>query len=136
MKNTLLAGALLAIGAWTAGASAQPQQVTVTLAGNQIRADPDQVIVERSMGRNVVIHWRLPPEADYRFDPIGIVVNGEQTPGGLRPQDQLPNSCPSSSPKQVTCINRNTRTGTFKYSIRLLDRDQRPIELDPLIVNR
>ena len=136
MKNTLLAGALLAIGAWTAGASAQPQAVTVTLAGNQIRADPDQVIVERRMGSNVVIHWRLPPGADYRFDPTGIVVNGEQTPGGLRPQDQLPSSCPSASPVQVTCINRNTRTGTFKYTIRLLNRDQRPVELDPLIVNR
>ena len=34
MKNTLLAAALLAIGAWTAGASAQPQPlVTVTLVG-------------------------------------------------------------------------------------------------------
>ena len=136
MKNTLLAGALLAIGAWTAGASAQSQSVMVTLVGGQIRADPDRLIVERRMGPNVVIHWRLPPDADYRFDPTGIMVNGEQTSGGLRAQDQLPNSCPSNSPKQVTCINRNTRSGTFKYTIRLLDRDQRPIELDPLIVNQ
>jgi len=136
MKKSALACALLSIGAWTAGASAQPQPVTVTLVGDQIRADPDRVIVERRMGSNVVIHWRLPPGADYRFDPTGIVVNGEQTPGGLRPQDQLPNSCPSASPKQVTCINRNTRSGTFKYTIRLLDRDQRPIVLDPLIVNQ
>ena len=59
MKNTLLAAALLAIGAWTAGASAQPQPVTVTLVGDQIRADPDRLIVERRMGRNVVIRWQL-----------------------------------------------------------------------------
>jgi len=135
MKNILRAGALLAIGAWTAAASAQPQAVTVTLVDNQI-PDVAPIVVEHGMGPNVVIRWQLPPGADYRFDPTGIAVNGEQTRAGLRPQDQLPTSCPSASPKQVTCINRNTRPGTFKYTIRLLDRNQRLVEKDPLIVNR
>jgi hypothetical protein len=136
MKKTLLAGALLAIGAWTVGAYAQPQPVTVTLVGNQIRADPDPVVVERRMGPNVVIRWQLPRGADYRFDPTGIVVNGEQTPGGLRRQDQLPDFCRSAGPNQVTCPNRNTRTGRFKYTIHLLDRNNQPIKHDPLIVNQ
>ena len=50
MKNTLLAGVLLAIGAWTAGASAQPQPVTVTLVNNQI-PDVAPIVVDRNMLR-------------------------------------------------------------------------------------
>ncbi len=49
MKNTLLAGVLLAIGAWTAGASAQPQPVTVTLVNNQI-PDVAPIVVDRTHG--------------------------------------------------------------------------------------
>ena len=80
MKNTLLAGALLAIGAWTAGASAQPPPlVTVTLVGESDSGDVDPIVVQRRMGPNVVIRWQLPPGADYSFDPTGIVVNGEKT---------------------------------------------------------
>ena len=122
MKNTLLAGVVLAIGAWTAGASAQPQPVTVTLVNNQI-PDVAPIVVERRMGPNVVI-------------PTGIVVNGEKTTGGgLRQQDQLPPTC-HGGPKHVTCLNKNTKRGEFKYTIRLLDRGRNVVERDPLIVNR
>jgi len=135
MKNTLLAGVLLAIGAWTAGASAQPQPVTVTLVNNQI-PDVAPIVVEQRMGPNVVIRWQLPPDADYSFDPTGIAVNGEKTRGGgLRAQDQLPPTC-HGGPKHVTCLNKNTKRGEFKYTIRLLDRGRNLVTLDPLIVNR
>lgn len=138
MNKTLLAGALLAMSAWTTGAaSAPPRPVTVTLSGNQIQVDQDPIVVQKQMGPNVPIRWQLPPGADYRFDPTGIVVNGEQTRSGLKPgQDQLQNPCPSASPNHVTCINRNSRPGRFKYTIRLRDRSQNLIELDPIIVNQ
>jgi hypothetical protein len=88
------------------------------------------------MGPNVLIRWQLPPNADYSFDPTGIVVNGEKTTGGgLRQQDQLPPTC-HGGPKHVTCLNKNTKRGEFKYTIRLLDRGRNLVERDPLIVNR
>ena len=67
MKNTLLAGALLVIGdGRTASASAQPPPlVTVKLVGNQIQADPDPVVVQRKMGRNVVIRVATPAGFPY-----------------------------------------------------------------------
>jgi len=138
MKNTRLAGALLAIGAWTAGASAQPPPlVTVKLVGNQIQADPDPVVVQRKMGRNVVIRWQLPQGVDYRFEPDGIVINGEVTAGGglAAEQDQLPRVC-RGGPNHVTCVNQNSRNGRFKYTIHLLDRNNQPAKQDPIIVNQ
>jgi len=138
MKNTLLAGVLLAIGAWSAGVDAQPPPlVTVTLVGDQIQVDVDPVVIQRRMGPNVVIRWQLPRGADYRFDPDGIVINGELTAaGGLTAeQDQLPRSC-RGGPNHVTCVNKNSRNGRFKYTIHLLDRNNRAFARDPLIVNQ
>ena len=109
--------------------------MTVTLVNNQI-PDVAPIVVERSMGPNVLIRWQLPPNADYSFDPTGIVVNGEKTRGGgLRAQDQLPPTC-HGGPKHVTCLNKNTKRGEFKYTIRLLDPGRNLVERDPLIVNR
>jgi hypothetical protein len=136
MKKRIHAIALLVALAWTVSASSQGvPPVDVTLVGREIRLSRDPVEVQRKQGA-VVIRWQLPPGVDYRFDPTGIVVNGERTSTGLRPQDQLPASCFSGGPAHVTCPNRNTKRGEYKYTIRLRDRNQNLIERDPIIVNR
>ena len=135
MKKSMLAASLLAALTWTAGAFAQPPTVNVTLVNGQIQVDPETVHVERQMGQNVPIRWRIDPGADFTFDPTAIRVEGEQTSGGLRPQDQLPREC-NGGPKHVTCVNRNTRPGQFKYTVRLRDRNHALIERDPIIINR
>lgn len=135
MKRSMLAASLLAALTWTAGAFAQSPVVNVTLVNGQIQVDPDPVNVERQLGRNVPIRWQIDPRADFSFDPTAIRVEGEKTPGGLRPQDQLPREC-NGGPKNVTCVNRNTKLGQFKYTVRLRDRNQALIERDPIIINR
>ncbi len=135
MKKAILAASLLAALTWTAGAFAQTPVVNVTLVNGQIQVDPDPVNVERQMGRNVPIRWQIDPRADFSFDPTAIRVEGEQTSRGLRPQDQLPREC-NGGPKHVTCVNRNTKPGQFKYTVRLRDRNQTLIERDPIIINR
>jgi hypothetical protein len=135
MKKSMLAASLLAALAWTAGAVAQPPTVNVTLVNGQIGVDRDPVHVERQMGRDVPIRWQIDPKADFSFDPTGIRVEGEQTSRGLRPQDQLPREC-NGGPKNVTCVNRNSRPGQFKYTVRLRDRNHTLIERDPIIINR
>ena len=135
MKKAIVAASLLAALTWTAGAAAQPPAVNVTLVNGQIRVDRDPVEVERRMGRDVPIRWQIDPREDYSFDPTGIRVEGEQTSGGLRPQDQLAREC-NGGPKHVTCVNRNTKLGQFKYTVRLRDRNHTLIELDPIIINR
>jgi hypothetical protein len=135
MKKSMLAASLLAALTWTPGAFAQSPVVNVTLVNGQIQVDPDPVNVERQMGRNVPIRWQIDPRADFSFDPTAIRVEGEQTSRGLRPQDQLPREC-NGGPKHVTCVNRNSRPGQFKYTVRLRDRNQALIERDPIIINR
>lgn len=135
MKKSMLAASLLAALTWTAGAAAQPPAVNVRLVNGQIQVDPDPVHVERQMGRNVPIRWQIDPREDYSFDPTAIRVEGEQTSRGLRPQDQLPREC-NGGPKHVTCVNRNTKPGQFKYTVRLRDHNQALIERDPIIINR
>ncbi len=135
MKKRTYTAALLAALAWMVGASAQVPPVEVKLAGGNITVSRDPVEVRRDQGA-VVIRWQLPPDADYSFDPTGIVVNGEKTRGGgLRPQDQLPPTC-HGGPKHVTCLNKNTKRGEFKYTIQLLDRGRNRVTLDPIIVNQ
>ena len=135
MKKSMLAASLLAALTWTAGAFAQSPVVNVTLVNGQIGVDRDPIHVERQMGRDVPIRWQIDPKADFSFDPTGIRVEGEQTTGRLRPQDQLPREC-NGGPKNVTCVNRNTKLGEFKYTVRLRDRNQTLIERDPIIINR
>jgi hypothetical protein len=132
MKPVLLALAFVASLLAGADALAQPVTAQVTLSGTTIMVRPDPISVERARGA-VVIQWDLPRDANYRFDPQGIVIEGEQTGGGLRPQDQIVRC--GGGPRQITCTNRNAKRGTFKYTIRLLDANQRLIEKDPLIVN-
>ena len=135
MKKSILAASLLAALTWTAGAFAQPPAVKVSLVNGQIRVDRDPVEVERQMGQNVPIRWQIDPRADFSFDPTAIRVEGEKTSTGLRPQDQLPREC-NGGPKHVTCVNRNTKRGEFKYTVRLRDRNHALIERDPIIINR
>jgi len=135
MKKAMLAASLLAALTWTPGAFAQPPVVNVTLVNGQIRVDRDPVEAERQMGQNVPIRWQIDPRADFSFDPTAIRVEGEKTSTGLRPQDQLPREC-NGGPKHVTCVNRNTKRGEFKYTVRLRDRNHALIERDPIIINR
>jgi len=76
----------------------------------------------------------LPSDANYSFDSQGIVINGERVGGQLRPQNQIANC--GGGPKHMTCTNANSRRGTFKYTVRLLDSNRRLIEHDPFIVNQ
>jgi hypothetical protein len=116
----------------TAIAQAQPVTALVTLDGTVISVKPDPIEVPRARGA-VVIQWDLPRDATYRFDPRGIVIDGEQTGGGLRPQDQIVNC--GGGPRRITCTNHNSKPGRFKYTIRLLDANQRLVEKDPQIFN-
>lgn len=132
MKQYLLA--LTASAGLLSGAGAQAPPVTaqVTLTGTTINVQPETIRIERARGA-VVIRWELPRNVNYRFDPQGIVIDGEQVGGWLRPQDQIVNC--GGGPTHINCSNRNTRKGSFKYTIRLRDENQRLIEKDPLIVN-
>lgn len=132
MKRYLVATVTAVAVLMGSSAFAQPVTARVTMEGTTIAVQPDPIRVTKAQGA-VVIRWELPTDANYSFDPQGIVINGEQVGGQLRPQDQIAHC--GGGPRHITCTNSNSRRGTFKYTVRLLDANRRLIEKDPEIVN-
>ena len=132
MKSYLFAIAVAAATLFGQGVLAQPITARVTMEGRTITVQPDPIEVRRARGA-VVIRWELPAGANYSFDPQGIVVNGQQLGGQLRPQNQIMHC--GGGPRHITCANSNSGRGTFKYTVRLLDANRQLVEKDPLIVN-
>jgi len=131
-KHCLVATLAAAAMLMGSNALAQPVTAQVTMEGAAIAVQPDPIQVRRAQGA-VVIRWELPANANYSFDPQGIVIDGELIGGQLRPQDQIARC--GGGPRHVTCTNSNSRRGTFKYTVRLLDANRRLVEKDPQIVN-
>ena len=131
-KHCLVATLAAAAMLMGSNALAQPVTAQVTMEGTAIAVQPDPIQVRRTQGA-VVIRWELPANANYSFDPQGIVINGELVNGQLRPQDQIVRC--GGGPRHVTCTNSNSRRGIFKYTVRLLDANRRLVEKDPQIVN-
>lgn len=131
-KRTFVATLAAAAMLFGSNALAQPVTARVTMEGTTITVQPDPIQVSRAQGA-VVIRWELPANANYSFDPQGIVINGELVNGQLRPQDQIVRC--GGGPRHVTCTNSNSRRGIFKYTVRLLDANRRLVEKDPQIVN-
>jgi hypothetical protein len=132
MKRALLALTATAALLWGPDVLAQPITARVTMEGSAITVQPDPIEVRRAQGA-VVIRWELPPGANYIFDPQGIVIDGQQIGGQLRPQNQIAHC--GGGPRHITCANSNSNRGRFKYTVRLLDANRRLVEKDPLIVN-
>jgi hypothetical protein len=132
MKRFLVAIATAVAVLMGSSAFAQPVTARVTMEGTTIAVQPDPIRITKAQGA-VVIRWELPANANYSFDPQGIVINGERVGGQLRPQNQILHC--GGGPRHITCTNSNNRRGTFKYTVRLLDANRRLVEKDPDIVN-
>lgn len=132
MKRHFVAIAAIVTSLLGSTVLAQPVTARVTMEGTTISVQPNPIQVRKAQGA-VVIRWELPANANYSFDPQGIAINGELVRGQLRPQDQIAHC--GGGPRHVTCTNSNSRRGTFKYTVRLLDVNRRLVQLDPEIVN-
>jgi hypothetical protein len=105
-----------------------------------------EVLAFFSDEKNVTITWRLPADSRLRFAERGIEIHGRivdrtvRTPDGGeavvldRTQNEIVDCKRAQDGLAFTCLNRNTRPGVYKYSIRISD-GQRTFEVDPPIVN-
>lgn len=104
--------------------------------------------------RNVVVVWQLPRDSKYRF-PIdqtivkepGIVIEGRLADRVLREaaapdsvalerQDEIVNCEVRNAGLEFTCLNRHTRAGVYKYTIRLVVPGSKDsVTRDPPFVN-
>lgn len=83
--------------------------------------------------QNFMIIWRLEAPG-FKFTEDGIRIDGEETPTGLRPQDEFLDGHVTANGEQFVWLNKNSRPGKYKYTIRLRGPGG-VIEKDPSIFN-
>ena len=156
MKKLWLASALLALAGcsifkpeFTPPAADRPQ---VSVVDGKLVVSPEPLRFRVGRGEARIV-WQLPASSEFRFDQkSGIVIEGrvakalpklEQPPReGTetividRNQDQLVECRAEADALAFSCLNRNTRAGTFLYTVRVRDRGGKllPI-LDPSVIN-
>jgi hypothetical protein len=113
----------------------KPDRPIVRVVDGLPSVDPEPLRFGRSE-RNVVITWRLDEASDYLFAADGVRIDGEELPdGGLRKQDEIVDGKRTAGGRQFVWLNRNSRPGKYKYTVRLQSPDGRVIEKDPSIIN-
>lgn len=145
MKRVLLA---LLIGAGLSGCApfnrffniASNETPVVVVANGEVKeVTPDPLRFSNDQGR-VTIYWQAP--TGYRFAAkTGIFINGELIGGArgkLEPtQNEVVECGPANAERsEFFCVNRNSRPGTYKYTVNLETADGKPLKpFDPTIIN-
>ncbi len=132
MKKTLLVAILSGLGL-TACVSHHSHAVKVdplitnvtTVDGKQIVVDQEPIYFARGI-QNVRVTWKLPVDSKYKFPKDGVVIKdaGEEIVDCRPAQDGL----------SFSCLNRHTKPGKFKYTVRL-EGTPAIAPLDPVVVN-
>lgn len=76
--------------------------------------------------KDVVITWQLPADSKYRFPKDGISIRNAG--------EEFVRCHPEQNGLRFACVNRNTKPGTYKYSIAV-EGTPAVQPLDPTIVN-
>ena len=98
----------------------------VSVKVGEIAVSPDPLIFRKDE-KNVRITWRL-GAGDLRFPENGIVIEGPR-------QDEIVDCKPGEGGRDFSCLNRNTRPGKYKYTIRVMKGDKALEPRDPNIMN-
>lgn len=117
----------------------------VTLRDGRIVVSPE-ILFYFPDERDVLIVWQLPRDSKYRFSTKdGIVIEGQLTDRVLRgaaaadsvaleKQDEIVKCEARKEGLEFTCLNRHTRPGIYKYTIRVRDGSNE-VKRDPPIAN-
>ena len=125
---TLLAGCAGVLKDLGLGGKEDPANpvVSLSLFGNQ-RVWPDPLVFEPEQ-KDVTITWRLDGEG-LTFATNGIFFEDRQ-------QEEIVRCTIGKDPRTFSCLNRHTKKGEYKYTIRLL-QDGKPLPpYDPRVNNK
>jgi hypothetical protein len=125
----------------------------VTVRDGRIAVSPE-ILYYLPGERDVQIVWQLPRDSKYRFPTKpanareqGIVIEGRLADRVLRgsdgadsvvleKQDEIVRCEVRNDGLEFACLNRHTRPGVYKYTIRVVDPQSRtPLVRDPAFVN-
>ena len=122
-----LALMLTACGKPSPPSKLDPTKPQVSVVDGKIKVDQD-VIEFKPEEKDVRIAWQLPKGSQFRFPRDGIVIE--------KGEGEFVECGPSQDAAEFSCLNRHTRPGTYKYTIKVQE-GQKPLEpLDPTVVNR
>jgi hypothetical protein len=83
----------------------------------------------------VTITWRLPAGGPYSFADNGIVVGGATGDAKQAAATSEEFQCRKVGPTEFACLNRNSRPGVYKYTVRVNEGSKALKPLDPIIAN-
>ena len=103
----------------------------VSVVNGRIVVDQESLVFGEALsGIAVKITWQLPKGSNFRFPQDGIVFDkaGEEI------------VCKSEGGQTFACLNRHTKPGRYKYTIKLVPVEPRPDfkapePLDPWVIN-
>ena len=107
-----------------AASPGDPRPTTVDVVNGQIVVDQEPIYVS-TPGASII--WRVPTTAAFRFPDSNAITFTNAPEGEFR-------CSTNGNGTQAVCVDRHSRTGTFKYTIRVI-QDGRELSLDPNVVN-
>ena len=103
-----------------------PHYPNVTIAGGKYIVVNQEPIVIPNNEKDTWITWQLPVDSTYSFPADGIVIAnaGDEFKCNLE-----------ADKKRFACKDKNSKSGKYKYTIKVID-GSKPLEpLDPFIMN-
>lgn len=103
-----------------------PTNVRTAIAdGKRIIVNQEPIFFPRGL-KNTRVTWNVPANSNYTFGRDGVVVE--------KAGDEIVDCKPSEDRKSFSCLNRNTKPGKYKYTIKFEGKPE--IEpLDPTMEN-
>ncbi len=95
------------------------------IGGKQIVVNQEPLYFPQDV-KNVRITWNAPANSDYTFGKDGIVIE--------KAGEEIVDCRPSHDGKSFSCLNRHTKPGRYKYTIKL-EGKVAVAPLDPIIIN-
>jgi hypothetical protein len=108
-----------------AASPGDPRATTVDVVNNSIVVDQEPIYVS-TQGASII--WRVPTTAAFRFPDSNAITFTNAPEGEFRCNT-------NGNGRQVVCVDRHSRNGTFKYTIRLQQEGRNFEPLDPNVVN-
>lgn len=115
----------------------------VSVVNGQIVA-PSALVFTKGQ-QAVTVTWQLPAGSKARFAENGIVIEGMLLDEVIRGdkisvvldprQTEIVDCRRGKDGLEFSCLNKHTKPGIYKYTIRVIDENQKTLVLDPSAVN-
>jgi hypothetical protein len=128
MKRSLVIAAVSAALLVACTPRPDPAKPQVTVVNGKIAVDQETIEFKADQ-TDVQITWKLPAGTNFRFPQDGIVFERSAI-------EEIVKCQTTKDGTEFSCLNRHTKPGKYKYTIKVQE-GQKPLDpLDPFVFNR